>query len=106
MHGIDHLVGVTDFSPGLALDIAWTGAAAVAVISVSSRNWPNIFGRDMFEERYGRGPNPVRPSAEAGSSKSHRMFASSAGGHVARSVGHLQQLVGHGAGSRQQLLLG
>jgi hypothetical protein len=95
-----------DVSVGHSLAVVWTGVAALAVISLSGRNWPNIFGRDMFEDEYNRRPNPVRPSTEAGSSKSHRTFASSAGGHVARSIGHLRQLVGHGAGSRQRLLLG
>jgi hypothetical protein len=93
-----------DVSAGHSLAVVWTGVAVLALISVSSINWPNTFGRDIFEERYGRGPNPVRPSAEAGSSKSHRTFASSAGGHVARSVGHLQQLVGHGTAGRQRRL--
>lgn len=95
-----------DVSAGHSLAVVWTGAAALAVISVSSRNWPNVFGLDMFDNYYGRRPSPARPDPEVGSSKSHRTFASSAGGHVARSVGHLQHLVGHGTAGRQRLLLG
>lgn len=95
-----------DVSAGHSLAVVWAGVGILCLIIVSGRTWPNVFGRDMFDNHYGRQPTPVRPSAEAGSSKSHRTFASSAGGHVARSVGHLRQLVGHGAGNRQRLLLG
>jgi hypothetical protein len=95
-----------DVSAGHSLAAVYVGVGILCLILISGRSWPNIFGRDMFDEHYKRQPSPVRPDPEAGSSKSHRSFASSAGGHVARSVGHLQQLVGHGAGSRQRLLLG
>jgi hypothetical protein len=57
-----------------------------------------VFWRDMQDEFYRRQPKD-------GSAKSHRTFASAAGGHVARLAAGLKQLVGHGAGGRMRLMM-
>jgi hypothetical protein len=80
-------------------------ALLTLLLARPQRGWPSILTREMFDEHYGRQPIPAEKGVGSGSQKGHRTFASMAGGHLARSAGHLQRLVGHGAGHQPQLFL-
>ncbi|MFM2340242.1 MAG: hypothetical protein RLZZ360_878 [Candidatus Parcubacteria bacterium] len=86
----------------VALIVLAVGAGAIALRLMSAGRLIMgdhlVLRRDMDDNFYRRQP-------EGGSAKSHRTFASAAGGHVARLAAGLKQLVGHGAGGRMRLMM-
>ena len=59
--------------------------------------------RNMWDHRYGARPLQPGETSGAESTKAHRKFASTVGGHVAGLIGNLKQLVGHGASGQPRL---
>lgn len=65
-----------------------------------------VLSRNMWDHRYGAWPLQPGEGSDAESTKAHRKFASSVGGHVAGLIGNLKQLIGHGAAGRPRLMVG
>ena len=95
-----------EFQGGWALAAVYAAVIIIALLSVKrpDRGLLNILRRDMgFDAHYGRVPKSGQKGTVKESSKAHRKFASTAGGHLARFAGHFKQLIGHGIGGQPRL---
>ncbi len=95
-----------EFRADLVVSGLVVGIALLALLLARpQRGWPGILTRDMDDKTHGA-PGGCAPGHYLPpSARSHQTFASVAGGHLARPAGHLQRLVGLGAG-HQQLSVG
>lgn len=79
----------------------------ILILAVETR-WPyvNLLSRDMNNDKFGLHENvssETHLSPSSDTAKSHRKFAFSAGGHVARFVAGLMRLVSPGAAGQARL---
>jgi hypothetical protein len=100
-----------DFSGLTALGIVLLALAVLFVLAPRDRG-PRLvilqliaLPRKMFDSYYGARPLQPGEAPGAESTKAHRKFVFTAGGHVARFAGGLMRLVSQGAGGQPQLLL-
>lgn len=94
-----------EFQGGWALAAVYAAViSALLPVKRPDRGPLNILRRDMgFDAHYGREPKSGQKGTVKESSKAHRKFASTAGGHLARFAGHFKQLIGHGIGGQPRL---
>ncbi|MBP9717353.1 MAG: hypothetical protein KBD44_01420 [Candidatus Pacebacteria bacterium] len=95
-----------EFQGGWALAAVYAAVIIIALLSVKrpDRGLLNILRRDMwFDAHYGRVPVTGQKGTAKDSSKAHRKFASTVGGHVAGLIGNLKRLAGHGVSGQPRL---
>lgn len=104
----DWHVNYAAFRSDLALGAVGLGVLTLFVLTMLNPGAPTAFRHDMFEGYYSGAKHVAKgPDGTAGlaSSKAHRTFTSSVGGHVARFAGILQQLIERGVGVSPRLTL-
>ncbi|MFN3693105.1 MAG: hypothetical protein ACK4SL_03370 [Candidatus Paceibacteria bacterium] len=93
-----------EFEGGWALVAVYAAVIVLTLMASPQRGRPSVLRRDMEDRKHGA-PGGCAPGHYLPPARSHRTFASTVGGHMARWASNLKQLVGLQIGGQSPLTL-